>query len=203
MSETEEIEDKELEQEEDLDTLLRRINDERDGVALKEELFKIKSDIGKDDYRAFVYHSVFFKHPWLLPMYILAPPAISFSFGFFGGGIDLLWTVIFVAVMYVLILGITVFRTERGLSQRNQENPNLMKLTPTTFTFYANVIVNEKKSGKVRVPYNMLTKACETGKRFILYFDNKKAMIIRKEDVVRDADMEKFRSFINEKAKKK
>lgn len=208
----------ETEQEESLEAMLARINRERDGIPAEltpvEEpvteqlearvdtkvMFKTKSDIGRDDYRAFIYHSVFFKARWLLPAYIIIPPIIGLVFSLIGGRIDPLTFLISTMVSYVLILGMTVFRTERSLKKMKEESPNQMKLTPTTFTFFEGAILNSKKTGEVRVPYRQLVRVCETSKRFILYFDNKKAMLIRKEDIMRDADIEAFRTFINSKA---
>lgn len=190
------------EEEEDLDSLLRRINDERDGVAMSEVLFKIKSDIGRDDFRAFLYHSILLKHVWTLPLYIIMPPLVSFGVSAAGGYVDVQMNLLFTVIMYVLIAGIIVFRAERSMKRRDKENPNMMKLTPTTFTFYDNVILNAKKTGNVRVPYTMMTNACESKKRFFLYFDNRKAMVIRKEDVARDADLGAFRKFIKSKVSK-
>lgn len=188
--------------EEDLEGLLQRINEDRAGDGTEEQFFKIKSDIGKDDYRAFVYHSVLRKTNWVLPVYIILPPAIALVFGFANGQINLSVAVFTTVFLYLAIAGVIVFRSERSLSKRNKDNPDLMKLTPTTFTFMTNAVINSKKTGQVRVPYSTMIKVCETKMRFILYFDNKKAMILRSEDVRRDADIDAFRTFIHSKTYK-
>ncbi|MEG1427048.1 MAG: YcxB family protein [Oscillospiraceae bacterium] len=187
-------------QEEDLDALLQRINENREEEGVSQQHFKIKSDIGKDDYRAFLYYSVLLKSRWFLPACIIIPIASAISFAWQGGRINVTLGLIILIVFYILIAGVIIFRTERSLSKNNKKNPDLMMLTPTTFTFLSNVIINEKKGAQVRVPYKSLSKVRETQKRVILYFVEKKAMIIRKEDIVRDASsLQDFLSFIRSK----
>ena len=72
-------------------------------------------------------------------------------------------------------------------------------LTDTTLIFMTESVVNIREGSRIRVPYTRMTDVHESRKRFIMYFDNGKSMLFRKEDMPDDT-LAKFRPFIRSKA---
>ena len=158
------------------------------------EHFRVTSQIGEDDHRAFIYYSTLLRYKWVLPAFALF---FSFVDGRFYSGNFLLAMV----VLYVAITLIVVIRCQRWLSKIKKNNPKTLYLTETTLAFLTYSVVNMKNGNHIKVGYEHMIGVSESRKRFILYFDNGKSMVFRKEDMPLEVQ-EKFRPFIQSKVHK-
>lgn len=165
------------------------------------EHFRVTSQIGEDDYKAFIYFSTLQRYKWVLPVFILAPIVFSFFFAFVEGKFYSGNLIISLVVLYAAITLIVLIRCRRWLSKIRKNNPNTMHLTETTLVFLTYGVVNMKNGNRIKVDYKHMIDACESKKRFIMYFDNGKSMLFRKEDMPLE-EQEKFRVFIQSKVHK-
>ena len=131
------------------------------------------------------------------PFPILLALFFSFVDGRFYSGNFLLAMV----VLYVAITLIVVIRCQRWLSKIKKNNPKTLYLTETTLAFLTYSVVNMKNGNHIKVGYEHMIGVSESRKRFILYFDNGKSMVFRKEDMPLEVQ-EKFRPFIQSKVHK-
>lgn len=165
------------------------------------EHFRVTSDIGADDYKAFIYFSTLGRYKWVLPTFIIVPIAFSVFFAFNEGKFYSGNLILSLVLMFGLMTFIVLFRCRRWLSKIKKNNEKVMRLTNTTLIFLTYSVVNMKNGNRVKVEYEHLIQACESRKRFILYFDNGKSMLFRKDDMDRE-QLEAFRPFIQSKVHK-
>lgn len=204
------MEEKELEQqdsteenqkEETLEELLNRINN-RDTGAMEHKDFTIISDINKEDYRYFFYHSALLKNKWILALYLLLPPGLAFVFAFQETGFSLGVFLFMTCILYIFMAGLQVIKTESKLAKIKKESPMTLHTTRTRFTFAWNYIVHTKNEETIKVKYSTLKQVCNTPKRTILYFHSNKAMIIHNKDIEDVIPLKEFTAFLNSKIKK-
>ena len=186
-------------QEESLEEMLARINKSDKTDESTHKAFTVNSTIGKDDYRTFLYHSVFGKKKWTLPTYILLPLVISASFSIVDGAFNILKFLIMSLVLYVMMFGILVFRTERSLKKIEKSSPETLRLTDTSFTFLSSSISHSKNGETIKIPYKNITVFSPAKTRTVIYFTGKKAMIIRNEDIAKVMPLNEFNDFIKSK----
>ncbi len=186
-------------QEETLEEMLDRINKSDKSDASSHKVFTVRSTIGKDDYRAFLYHSVFGKKKWILPTYILLPVVISAAFSIADGAFNLVKFLIMSLVLYVLMFGIIIFRTERSLKKIGKASPETLRLTDTSFTFLSDSISHTKNGETINIPYKNLLLLSPAKTRTVLYFTGRKAMIMRNEDIEKVMPLNDFNEFIKSK----
>lgn len=165
------------------------------------EQFRVTSSIGADDYKAFIYFSTLKRYKWVLPVFILVPVVFSAFFAFAEGQFYPLNFLFSLVLMLVVIFGLIAFRCQRWLSKIKKNSPKVLHLTETTLVFLTNSVVNMKNGNRVKVEYTHMIQACESRKRFIMYFDNGKSMLFRKEDMPIE-QQDKFRTFILSKVHK-
>ncbi len=164
------------------------------------EMFRVTSQIGEDDYRSFIWYSTLLRRHWVLPMFILIPIVSAFLFSyqreegmFYTGNF-----VIALPLVVLILAGILVFRCTRWMSRIRKNSPERLLLTDTTIVFMTESAVNIREGARNQVGYKHMTEVHETKKRFILYFDNGKSMLFRKEDMPEDV-LAEFRPFIKSK----
>lgn len=165
------------------------------------EHFRVTSSIGADDYKAFIYFSTLKRYKWVLPTFILVPFIFSAFFAFADGRFYPVNFFFSLILMLVIIFGLIAFRCQRWLSKIKKNSPKVLHLTETTLVFLTNSVVNMKNGNRVKVEYTHMVQACESRKRFIMYFDNGKSMLFRKEDMPLE-QQEAFRPFILSKVHK-
>ena len=103
--------------------------------------------------------------------------------------------------MYVAITLIVVIRCTRWLSKIRNNNPAVMHLTETTLIFMTNSVINMKNGNRIKVDYKHMIDVGESRQHYIMYFDNGKSMVFRKEDMEKET-LERFRPFIESKVHK-
>lgn len=165
------------------------------------EHFRVTSQIGEDDHRAFIYYSTLLRYKWVLPTFLISPLAFALFFAFVDGKFYSGNFMIAMVVLYVAITLIVVIRCQRWLSKIKKNNPKTLYLTETTLVFLTYGVVNMKNGNHIKVGYEHMIGVSESRKRFILYFDNGKSMVFRKEDMPLEVQ-EKFRPFIQSKVHK-
>lgn len=190
----------ETQEEESLEQLLRRINNEPEEVSKGELKFEFISDIGKEDHRAFLYYTLVKKRPILSKILIASPLICALTILIDSAGAGWLLALIVLILLYAIMVGSSVFRIERKLKNIEKNTPDVLQLTTTKMTFYEGKIFNLKKGKHISVGYDQLVKLATTKKMLILYFDNNKAMIIRKEDIDPNIQAD-FINFIQSKLK--
>lgn len=165
------------------------------------EHFRVTSQIGEDDHRAFIYYSTLLRYKWVLPAFLIAPLVFALFFSFVDGRFYSGNFLLAMVVLYVAITLIVVIRCQRWLSKIKKNNPKTLYLTETTLAFLTYSVVNMKNGNHIKVGYEHMIGVSESRKRFILYFDNGKSMVFRKEDMPLEVQ-EKFRPFIQSKVHK-
>lgn len=165
------------------------------------EHFRVTSQIGEDDYKAFIYYSTLFRFKWMLPVFIIVPLVFSLIFAFNEGKFYPGNFILSLVVLYLAITLILVVRCTRWISKIKKNSPNVMHLTETTLVFLTYSVVNMKNGNHIKVGYKHMIDAGEGRRHFVMYFDNGKSMIFRKEDMPPE-ELEKFRTFIHSKVHK-
>ena len=165
------------------------------------EHFRVTSQIGEDDHRAFIYYSTLLRYKWVLPAFLISPLVFALFFSFVDGRFYSGNFLLAMVVLYVAITLIVVIRCQRWLSKIKKNNPKTLYLTETTLAFLTYSVVNMKNGNHIKVGYEHMIGVSESRKRFILYFDNGKSMVFRKEDMPLEVQ-EKFRPFIQSKVHK-
>lgn len=183
------------EKEESLDELLERINNADNNT----NNFTVQSDIGKDDYRAFLYYSVLGKSRGVQVGLVLVPAIIAFFFAFKNGSLNILNFVIFTLVLWALVFGVIIYRTESSLKKIGKNNPETLRITKTSYNFRGDSILHTKNGETISVPYKNMNKVGFTKERCFLYFEGRKGMIIRNEDIEKVMNLKEFDSYITGK----
>lgn len=194
-----------VDNDEDIDAYIRELTGKEPKKEEKKEPeiehFRVTSQIGEDDHKAFIYYSTLLRYKWVVPVFAIVPLVFSLFFSFSEGKFYSGNFVLALVVLYVAITLIVVIRCQRWLSRIRKNNPKTLYLTDTTLAFLTYHVVNMKNGNHIKVSYDHLIDVCESRKRFILYFDNGKSMVFRKEDMPVDVQ-EKFRPFIQSKVHK-
>ena len=138
----------------------------------------------------------------MLPAYIISPVILSVIFAFDGGQFYSGNLIISLVVLYAALAGMIVFRCTRWVSKIRKNNPQSLHITDTTMIFLTYSIVHLKNEKRTKVEYYHLIGLGETKKRFIMYFDNGKSMVFRKDDMPEDV-FSAFKVFIQTKVRKK
>lgn len=165
------------------------------------EHFRVTSQIGEDDYRAFIYFSTLLRYKWTIPVFAVAPIIFSIFFAFVDGKFYSGNLILALVVLYLAIALIIIIRCQRWLSKIKKKNPKVMYLTETTLAFLTYSVVNMKNGNHIKVDYKHMIGAGEGKKRFYMYFDNGKSMLFRKEDMPAE-QIDAFRTFIFSKVHK-
>lgn len=166
------------------------------------EHFRVMSQIGEDDHRAFIYYSTLLRHKWVLPAYIIVPIILAVIFSIDGGEFYSGNLIVSLLVMYAALALMVVFRCTRWISKIKKNNPESLHITDTTMIFLTYSIIHLKNEKRTKVEYYHLVGLGETKKRFILYFDSGKSMVFRKDDMPAETFSE-FKAFIQTKVRKK
>ena len=206
---TDEALEKAVETDEDIDRYIRELTGKEtpkdkekkaeEKKAPEKEEFRVTSQIGEDDYKAFIYYSTLGRFKWLIPAFIIVPLVFSFLFAFNAGHFYVGNFILSLLIMYVAITLIVVIRCTRWLSKIRNNNPAVMHLTETTLIFMTNSIINMKNGNRIKVDYKHMIDVGESRQHYIMYFDNGKSMVFRKEE---KETLEKFRPFIESKVHK-
>ena len=186
-------------EEESLDELLKRINN-RELISEKAGEFTIATDIGKKDYRDFFYYNALLKSNFILAVYIVLPFALSYLFTGLGGSFNVVSFIIFALVFLVLEAGLIIFMTELKISKIEKALPDTMKVTRTVYKFVTDGIVHTKNGETTKARYSDIVLFRTTKQKVILYFSNKKAMVLHIDDIEKVMSLEKFKEFIDQKA---
>ena len=181
---TDEALEKAVETDEDIDRYIRELTGKEtpkdkekkaeEKKAPEKEEFRVTSQIGEDDYKAFIYYSTLGRFKWLIPALIIVPLMFSFLFAFNAGH--------FYVGNFILSL-------------------LMMHLTETTLIFMTNSVINMKNGNRIKVDYKHMIDVGESRQHYIMYFDNGKSMVFRKEDMEKET-LERFRPFIESKVHK-
>ena len=185
-------------EEESLDELLKRINN-REKISEKAGEFTIATDIGKKDYRDFFYYNTLMKSNLFLALYIVIPFALSYLFTGINS-FDLVTFLIYAVIFAVLEAGIIIFMTELKIKKIEKAMPDTMKVTRTVYKFISDGIVHTKNGETTKARYSDIVLFRTTKQKVILYFSNKKAMVIHIDDIEKVMPFENFKVFIEEKA---
>ena len=186
-------------EEESLDELLKRINN-REFITEKAGEFTIATDIGKKDYRDFFYYNTLMKSNVFLAIYILIPFLLSYLFTGLGGTFDLVNFIIYAVVFALLEAGLIIFMTELKIKKIEKAMPDTMKVTRTVYKFVSDGIVHTKNGETTKAFYKDIVLFRTTKQKVILYFANKKAMVIHIDDIEKVMTFEEFKTFIKAKA---
>lgn len=197
-----------MDNDEDIDRYIRELTGKEEPKKQEEEKdepeteqFRVTSQIGEDDYKAFIRYSTLFRFKWLLPVFIIVPLVFSLIFAFRDGKFYSGNLILSLVVLYLAITLIIVIRCVRWISKIKKNNPNVMHLTETTLVFLTNSIVNMKNGNRIKVGYKHMIDVGESRTHFIMYFDNGKSMVFRKEDMPVE-EQNAFRPFIQSKVHK-
>lgn len=217
-NQTDELEDEFLENEEsfeesvaendaDIDRYIREltgkpVEEPEEKEEPEVELYRVMSQIGEDDYRAFIFYSTLFRKKWTLPAYIIAPIVLSVLFAFDGGQFYSGNLILSLVVLYVALTLMVLIRCRSWVSKIKKKTPQVLHLTDTTIIFLTRSIVHLKNEKHAKVEYYHLVDLGETKKHFFLYFDSGKSMVFRKEDMPVKT-FEAFKPFIQSKVHKK
>lgn len=186
--------------EESLDELLNRVNNNDNKPSTND--FTVVCDIGKDDYRAFLYYSVLGKNRIVTAVFFVLPILASLCFTFSDGKLNILNFILITLVLYVISIGAVIFRTERSMKKMQKNTPEALRLTKTIYNFRSDAILHTKSGSTIRVPYKNFTKYGKTNKRFFLYFAGKKAMVVRTDDIIKVKSLDDFENYIKSKINK-
>jgi len=206
--EDEAFEDAADENDADIDNYIRELTGKpREDTVVEEEepeveKYRVMSQIGEEDYRAFILYSTLFRRKWMLPAYILAPIVLSVLFAFDGGKFYSGNLYLSLIVLYAALFLIVFMRCRRWVSKIKKKTPQVLHLTDTTIIFLTRSIVHLKNEKYSKIGYHHLVGLGESKKHFILYFDSGKSMIFRKEDMKEETFAE-FKAFIETKVHKK
>lgn len=199
-------EDAAEENDEDIDRYIRELTgkpvEQEEQEEPEVEHYRVMSQIGEDDYRAFILYSTLFKNKWTIPMYIVAPIVLSVLFAYDGGQFYSGNLIVSLIVLYAALALIVLFRCRTWVSKIKKKTPQVLHLTDTTIIFMTRSIIHLKNEKHSKIGYHHLTGIGESKKHFILYFDSGKSMIFRKEDMSEKIFPE-FKSFIESKVHKK
>ena len=160
------------------------------------------SQIGEEDYRAFILYSTLFRRKWTIPAYIIAPIILSVLFAFDGGQFYSGNLCLSLIVLYAALALIVFMRCRRWVSKIKKKTPQVLHLTDTTIIFMTRSIIHLKNEKHSKIGYHHLVGLGESKMHFILYFDSGKSMIFRKEDMKEEVFAE-FKTFIESKVHKK
>lgn len=185
-------------EEESLDELLKRINN-REKISEKAGEFTIATDIGKKDYRDFFYYNTLMKSNLFLALYIVIPFVLSYLFTGLNS-FNLVNFIIYAVVFAILEAGIIIFMTELKIKKIEKAMPDTMKVTRTVYKFISDGIVHTKNGETTKARYSDIVLFRTTKQKVILYFANKKAMVIHIDDIEKVMPFENFKVFIEEKA---
>lgn len=177
-------------------------NEEEDKKEPEVEHFRVTTQIGEDDHKAFILYSTLMRRKWFLPACIIVPIILAVMFAFDNGEFYSGNLIVALLVLYAALALIIVFRCRRWLSKVRKNNPQSLHLTDTTIIFLTNSIIHLKNEKRSKVEYYHLVELGETKKRFYMYFDSGKTMVFRKEDMPQDV-FEEFKTFIKTKVHKK
>lgn len=166
------------------------------------ELYRVMSQIGEDDYRAFILYATLFRKKWTIPAYIIAPIILSVLFAFDGGQFYSGNLILSLVVLYVALILMVLIRCRSWVAKIKKKTPQALHLTDTTIIFLTRSIVHLKNEKHSKVDYYHLVGLGESKKHFFLYFDSGKSMVFRKEDMPAET-FEAFKPFIESKVHKK
>jgi len=135
-----------------------------------------------------------------LAIYILIPFLLSYLFTGLGGTFDLVNFIIYAVVFVLLEAGLIIFMTELKIKKIDKAMPDTMKVTRTVYKFVSDGIVHTKNGETTKAFYKDIVLFRTTKQKVILYFANKKAMVIHIDDIEKVMTFDEFKTFIKEKA---
>ena len=166
------------------------------------EHFRVMSQIGEDDHKAFIWFSTLLRHKWVIPSFIIVPIIFSVLFAFNEGEFYSGNLILSLVVMYLALTLIVVIRCNRWISKIRKNSPKSLYLTDTTLIFLTRSVVHLKNENRSKVSYAHMIGTGESKKHFYMYFDSGKSMVFRKEDMPADV-LAEFRPFIQSKVHKR
>ncbi len=185
----------------DVDSFLEEIKEVKRVEERGALVYQFKSDIEREDHKAFKYNSALFSKKWVLPMYVGMPIVCNVGLLITTPGTSPLFAMGAMIVMYVIIALFIIFRVEKTMKAMDKDTPSVLKSTPTTISFFENRIYNMKKGRTIKAPYDNVTTVTKTSKRVFIYFDNGKAMVLRRADIEEKANFDEFIKFVKTKIK--
>ena len=187
---TDEALEKAVETDEDIDRYIRELTG-KETPKDKEKKAEEKKAPEKEEFRVTSQ----------IPAFIIVPLVFSFLFAFNAGHFYVGNFILSLLIMYVAITLIIVIRCTRWLSKIRNNNPAVMHLTETTLIFMTNSVINMKNGNRIKIDYKHMIDVGESRQHYIMYFDNGKSMVFRKEDMEKET-LERFRPFIESKVHK-
>ncbi|NLY43455.1 MAG: YcxB family protein [Clostridiaceae bacterium] len=154
--------------------------------------------MSEEDYRRFLYISVFKKNKFTLPFLVLISLIGSVLITLSDGIISMMRFIIGWILLFVIAIIVTVFKIERKKAQRIKTDKTGTFHGINTLKFYDDRIVMENKSlkstGELR--YDQFFTVAESKDYFIFYLTAHQASLIRKKDV---GNLKEFKEFIVKK----
>lgn len=157
----------------------------------------INTTMSKEDYKRFLYIATFRRNKLVIPLMVLMALIGSVIISFDGGQMSPVKLVISWVLLFVLAMGIILFKVERKNAQRVKTDQTGTFDSINTLKFYDDKVVMEnqqlKSTGELK--YDQFFAVMESKEYFIFYFTMNQASLIRKKDV---DDLDEFKQFIME-----
>jgi ABC-type transport system involved in cytochrome bd biosynthesis fused ATPase/permease subunit len=161
---------------------------------VKEPKIIIRTIMSKEDYKKFLYISAFKRNKFTIPFLCLISFIGSVIISFDNGNISLALLILSWLLLFILAIGIVLFKIERKNSQRIKTDKTGTFDSVNTLKFYDDRIVMENKVLKStgELKYNQFFAVMESKDYFIFYLTATQASLIRKEDIDNLDDFKKF-----------
>jgi hypothetical protein len=162
---------------------------------MEEPVFIINTTMSKEDYRKFLYIATFKRNKFMIPFICLIALLGGIIISFQDGIFNLAQFLISWFLLFILAIGVVLFKVERKNSQRIKTDQTGTFDSINTLRFFQDRIVMENKSLKSygELKYEQFYTIIESKDYFIFYFTANQASLVRAKDV---ENLDEFRKFI-------
>lgn len=164
---------------------------------MTEPVFVINSRITKEDYKSFIYFTVFVKNKGVIMSAGLSL-VVALLLGYMRGGASVLRCILYFALLFSSALLTLLFKANAVVKQRCTTGSTGFFEENCLYRFYDSEVSGELSSikGGSSLKYSRFYTRSENRSFIMLYINARQAYLIKKRDI---ADIDSFRAFIKGK----
>lgn len=168
---------------------------------MTEPVFVVNSHITKEDYKNFIYFTVFIKNKGIIICAVISL-AVALVLGYTKGEASVLRYAIYFAILFLVSVFTLLFKSNAVVKQRYTTDNTGFFEEKSVYRFYDDEVSGELSSikGSFSLKYSQLYARSENRSFIMLYINARQAYLIKKSDI---AGVDAFREFIKGKIAKR
>lgn len=149
------------------------------------KLFTVKTIMGKEDYRKFLYIATFLRSKIIIPFILFLSALMAIFLAYSENGFNITEFFIFWIVLTILAIFTVIFKVERKNRQRVKTDKTGVFDSQEILDFYEDFLIVKSSvfEGEFKIKYSQIYQVLESKEYFISYFNMNQASLIRKKDM--------------------